>query len=362
MSRRSPGCAASPAASVWPSHPQRVEVGLEATSAAVGRAHSIVPPCRGEVDDPIVDVGDVHHPRHLSPDQAGTGAAGRRTRTSGSCRYGRAVDGRSAAVYADGPASSGLSSSTRRACWAGAAHARRSPTSAAALMAGPCPRRRKGCRSRRSRDTASVSTARTAAMPSRIWSSLAAPSRGRAPTMETPADTGRQPAPAVGHRADMSCWPARRSFSRRVETADVAASPTAEQRRGQRVQRAVAVGVTDRRGAYSISTPPSHSPSLRPNWWLSSPMPHGAGRDRRRWLPSSSKSSGRVTLRFGGYPADVTDACGLQQAGLVGEGLLPVSWRSKAVSEQVPSRALRGLCGGRSVAPDGATDMASSSP
>ena len=79
-------------------HPQRRRVGEERCELAVGQL-PIVVPARGRApDDLVVDVGDVHHPRHrVARASAGGGRAGRRTGSDGSCRRGpgRRPSGRS---------------------------------------------------------------------------------------------------------------------------------------------------------------------------------------------------------------------------------------------------------------------------
>ena len=291
-----------PSASASARNARRVAVGELAERIALGRRAA---------DDLVVDVGQVHDPGHRAGrGSAGSGRAGRRTGTSGSCRCGRGrrPSGRSCRrrTWPGSSGSSGrvspVSVSWRRIVMRGVPQRSRPR---APRSSGRRPRRR----ARLPVDALTLTARRVDAEQRRRSPSASrpgcAPRRGRAPMIVTSTDAGRSPR-AASARHDLAQERGARDAARRPR---VGRERAGRGRRGPRRRAA-------RRRPRGAPTSPSEWPASarrardRRSRRAGAARPGRTGGCRGRTRPGRAagaerrstrrRSSGSVTLRLAG--------------------------------------------------------------
>ena len=235
-------------------------------------------------DDLVVDVGDVHDPRHaVAREHAGRGGRGRRTRSSGSCRRGpaRRRSDRSC-TSGRGPARAARTARPPRRACCGTGGSSCAPTqdeavgaddATGALVAGEVARRRLDGDARAGRGRG----ARAIARPHRVEARAAEPRPGAA---DREVDLRSAQSPATATRRDDL---ARRAIALSMPAVPGAPAgnsrprsprPAAPSSASQSAWRTTSPSEWPcSRGAASMSRPPSRRPSPGPNGWLSQPCP-----------------------------------------------------------------------------------------
>ena len=316
-------------------------------------------PGRGRAaDDLVVDVGDVHDPRHAvaAPAQVADEQVGEQERAE-VADVGRPVDGRAAGVDPDGRRLERLErrGSRRSACRRSRSVTRPSlerSRSPAREIARPAP----SAPSRLPVDALTFTT--PSSTPSRRGDRVAhrvevrrraAAARRRSSGRPWRAASRRRPTRrTTSRRSSRAGDPARRRRSGREEPAEVAEAGRAQERvgrwRGARRRRRSGRAAAARRRS---TTPPSARPLAGAERMAVVADPGArCGRAGQRDAATRRRSAGQRHLEVAGIAGDDMDgdATGLQQRGLVGPGLGPVRREARVGRAQQPAPdALRGL-------------------
>ena len=306
-------------------------------------------------DDLVVDVGEVHDPRHAQAAVAQVADQEVREQEGPEVAdVGRAVDRRAAAVDPDVAGLErleGAGLARERVLQADRHAAVRSVATARAEMERPAPSSPARLPVEALTLTAPGSMPRIAAIASRMASSRA-PSLGRAPMTTMSIDEGESPTPASRARdlpEERRRWRCPSASAHRPGTG----GPGRRGRRhpaGRRRRRAARRRRPSARragGRPGSRCRPGAGPGPGPNGWLSWPKPTRTAAGRERLL-GAAQVVGQRHLDVRGFAGDRMDgdSTGLEQGGLVGE-LRGVVGREAPSRRRAAGRGARPAASGR---------------